>query len=258
MTSQASRDRRPPSRRIADDLRRAIETGHLAPGSRLPSERELARQYGTARNTAREAIRLLGEAGLVIAEHGRGVFVRRQAPLIRLGNDRYSPKYRQTGLSPFLIECAKQGKSGRFEVLRIERIQPPPEVAERLGVPADTKSVLRRENIFFADADPVHHVITYIPWHIADGTGLLEPEVGHPYGIHGILEERGHTMTRLRDEINARMPKANEIEHLRLSPGVPVIEVAHTSIDQHGQPYELTRFVLRADLTGLLYDTPIE
>ena len=258
MTSQTFRDRRPPSRRIADDLRRAIEAGHLAPGSRLPSERELARQYGTARNTAREAIRLLGVAGLVIAEHGRGVFVRREAPLIRLANDRYSPKYRQTGLSPFLIECAKQGKSGRFEVLSIERIQPSSEVAQRLDVPAGTRSVLRRENVFFADADPVHHVITYIPWRIAEGTGLLEPDVGHPYGIHGILEERGHVMTRLRDEINARMPKADEIRHLRLPPGVPVIEVAHTSIDQNGQPYELTRFVMRADLTGLLYDTPIE
>jgi hypothetical protein len=44
------------------------------------------------------------------------VFVRPAAPLIRLGNDRYSPRYRETGLSPFLLECAKQGKTGRFEV----------------------------------------------------------------------------------------------------------------------------------------------
>jgi hypothetical protein len=32
----------------------------------------------------------------------------------------------------------------------------------------------------------------------------------------------------------------------------------HTSLDQDGQPYELTRFVMRADLTGLLYDVPVE
>jgi GntR family transcriptional regulator len=39
---------------------------------------------------------------------------------------------------------------------------------------------------------------------------------------------------------------------------VPVLDVWHTSIDQDGQPYELTRFVMRGDLTGLLYDTPVE
>src|SRR5947207_13248689 len=97
-----------PSRVIADDLRNEIESGELAPGAKLPSERELAEKYGTARNTAREAVRLLTGAGLVIAEHGRGSFVRPITPLIRLGNDRYSPKYRESGLSPFLLECAKQ------------------------------------------------------------------------------------------------------------------------------------------------------
>src|SRR5690349_6951049 len=93
-------DKQPPSRLIADDLRNKIESGDLAPGAKLPSERELAERYGTARNTAREAVRLLAEAGLVIAEHGRGSFVRPITPLIRLGNDRYSPKYRESGPSP--------------------------------------------------------------------------------------------------------------------------------------------------------------
>jgi GntR family transcriptional regulator len=243
---------------IAEDLRTKIESGELAPGAKLPSERELAQEYGTARNTAREAVRLLTEAGLVVAEHGRGSFVRPVAPLIRLGNDRYSPKYRESGLSPFLLECAKQGKTGRFEVLSIDRIQPPPEVAERLNVSPQAKSVLRRENVFYADADPVHRVTTYIPWSIAEGTGLLKEEVPHPYGIHGVLEDQGHTMTRLHEEVRARMPRPDERRYLKLGPGVPVLDVWHTSLDQSGEPYELTEFVMRGDMTGLLYDTPVE
>ena len=258
MTEASGDDRRPASRRIADELRRSIESGELAPGAQLPSERQLAATYGTARNTAREAIRLLADSGLVIAEQGRGAFVRRSAPLIRLGNDRYSPKYRESGMSPFLLECAKQGKTGRFEVLSIGRVEPSDDVAAHLDVPIGSESVVRRENVFYADADPVHRITTYIPWPIAEGTSLLEPEVGHPYGIHGILEERGHTMTRLREEVSARMPTADEVELLHLSPGVPVLDVLHTSIDQAGHPYELTRFVMRTDMTGLLYDAPIE
>ncbi|MFZ0877616.1 MAG: winged helix-turn-helix domain-containing protein, partial [Pseudonocardiaceae bacterium] len=58
-----------PSRRIADAVRSLITTGELAPGDKLPSERELARRFSTARNTAREAIRLLTEEGLVTAQH---------------------------------------------------------------------------------------------------------------------------------------------------------------------------------------------
>ena len=156
------------------------------------------------------------------------------------------------------MECQRVGKAGRFEVLSIERIAPPPEVAERLDLSPRTKSVVRRENVFWADDDPVQRVTTYIPWSIAQGTGLLQDEVGHPYGIHGIFEDRGHVMTRLREEVSARMPTPDERRHLKLSPGVPVLDVLHTSLDQNGEPYELTRFVMRTDMTGLLYDAPVE
>ncbi len=258
MSEEKSAERQPPSRTIAETIRSQIESGELPPGAQLPSERELARTYGTARNTAREAVRILSDAGLVITDHGRGNFVRPHTTLIRLGNDRYSPRHRETGLSPFLLECAKQGKTGRFEVLSIDRVQPPPEVAERLNVPAEAESVLRRENVFYADDDPVNRVTTYIPWDIAEGTGLLEEEVPHQFGIHGVLEERHHVMTRIREEVSTRMPRPDETAALQLRPGVPVLDVWHTSIDQDSEPYELTRFVMRGDMTGLLYDVPVE
>ena len=258
MTSSEGGDRRPASERLADELRRSIESGELPDGAKLPSERELAELHGIARNTARQAIRLLAESGLVVAEHGRGVFVRPAIAVIRLGNDRYSPRYRDTGLSPFLLECAKQGKAGRFQVLSVERVTPPADVATRLKISPDTASALRRENVFWADSDPIQRVTTWLPWALTEDTALLRDEVGHPFGIHGILEERGHTMARILDEISARMPSPDEREHLQLSPGVPVLDVLHTSVDTDGKPYELTRFVMRADLSGLRYDAPVE
>src|SRR4051794_15783610 len=205
MNAGEREERQLPSRTIAEAIRSQIESEELRPGEKLPSERDLASTYGTARNTAREAVRLLSDAGLVITDQGKGSFVRPDTPLIRLGNDRYSPRHRDTGLSPFLLECAKQGKTGRFEVLSIDRGQPPSEVAERLGVSDRTKSVVRRENVFYADQDPVERVTTYIPWTIAKGTGLLQDEVPHQFGIHGVMEDQGHVMTRLREEVSARM-----------------------------------------------------
>ncbi|MGP3999583.1 GntR family transcriptional regulator [Streptomyces sp. 8N706] len=257
MTDQAE-DRRPLSRRIADQLRKEIESGQHAPGAKLPSQRRLAERFGAVRNTVDEALKILAQEGLVVAEHGRGVFVRVKQPLIRLGSDRYSPKYRESGLSPFLVECAKQGKVGRFEVLGIERIKPDKALADRLKVSDKTKSVVRRENVFYADADPVYRVTTWIPWRIAQGTGLLQAEVPHQYGIHGVFEDKGHVMARISDEITARMPTPDEVGYLNVSPGVPVIEVMHTSIDQDGEPYEVTKFVMRADMNGLSYNIPVE
>lgn len=60
---------------IYRDLTRQILSGALAPGSRLPGERELATQYKTNRNTLREAVRRLEQMRLVTVRHGQGVTI---------------------------------------------------------------------------------------------------------------------------------------------------------------------------------------
>lgn len=60
---------------IYEDLLKRILTDDLTPGTRLPSERELAAHYKTNRNTLREAIRKLEHAHLVSVRHGQGVTI---------------------------------------------------------------------------------------------------------------------------------------------------------------------------------------
>jgi DNA-binding FadR family transcriptional regulator len=60
---------------IAQSLRERIERGEWADGSRIPPERELAAQFGVARNTIRRAIGLLGDSIAITREVGRGTFV---------------------------------------------------------------------------------------------------------------------------------------------------------------------------------------
>jgi GntR family transcriptional repressor for pyruvate dehydrogenase complex len=57
-----------------------IELGTLAPGARLPSERELARIFGVSRLAVREAAHRLEARGLVAVRRGAGSFVAFRAP----------------------------------------------------------------------------------------------------------------------------------------------------------------------------------
>jgi GntR family transcriptional regulator, transcriptional repressor for pyruvate dehydrogenase complex len=61
---------------IFDDLQGKILRGEFHPGEKLLGERELAAEYGTNRNTLREAVRKLEQAHMVTVRHGRGVIVR--------------------------------------------------------------------------------------------------------------------------------------------------------------------------------------
>lgn len=65
----------PVSAQVAADIEGEIDSGRLAPDTRLPSEAELAGQYGVARVTVRRAIEMLRERGKVVTVHGRGSFV---------------------------------------------------------------------------------------------------------------------------------------------------------------------------------------
>lgn len=249
-TSSSSVER-PPSQRIADELRSAINNGDLAPGEKLPSERQLASQHDTARNTARQAIAILQSEGLVEAQHGRGVFVREQEPLIRLAHDRYARDRREGEDGPFAAEVKSFGGSPRVEVIAIEAVDPPGAIVERLES-WDVATVLRRRNRYFVDDRPVQLVDTYIPFGVADGTRLDQPNPG-PGGIYEELKRAGFEIMTSDETVTARMPTPAEVEVLSLRAGVPVLEVWHTSRTGEGRPFEVTHFRLAADRNLLSY-----
>jgi GntR family transcriptional regulator len=60
---------------IAAILRDEIGRGVYAPGRPIPSETQLTQRFEVARLTARKAVRLLADEGLVEVVPGRGVYV---------------------------------------------------------------------------------------------------------------------------------------------------------------------------------------
>lgn len=60
---------------VADEIRKRIVVGNLAPGDKLPTERELCDEHQVSRVVVREAIARLRHEGLVASHQGKGVFV---------------------------------------------------------------------------------------------------------------------------------------------------------------------------------------
>src|SRR5215217_1062456 len=214
---------RPVFKQIADRLRAAIERGELEAGAQLPSEQELIGRYGVARGTIRQAVNVLRGEGLVRTEHGRGSFVRDRPPVRRLAHDRFARRHRERGRAAYLAELEAEGRVAQVEVLEVARVKAPDDVAVWLQLAMGTDVVIRRRR-YLADGEPMELATSYLPWKLAEGTPIVEPNTG-PGGVYARLEEHGHRLKRFSEEVTARMPTAEEVRALRLEPGVPVIRL---------------------------------
>ena len=69
----------PKYRRIAEEIRRQMQTGVLQPGDRLPSLAEMRAEHGVTPTTVERIYSVLREDGLIVREQGRGTFVAQPA-----------------------------------------------------------------------------------------------------------------------------------------------------------------------------------
>jgi len=140
-----ARSDRPVYKQIADRLRSAIGDGVYAPGDLVPSEHELAVEYGVARGTARQAIVLLRNEGLIDAVHGLGCFVREPEPIRRLRSGGVSPDWEIIGE----LEDDDEGRpfagalTMTYATTQLERAHPPARIAKLLGLAADAEVLVR-------------------------------------------------------------------------------------------------------------------
>jgi GntR family transcriptional regulator len=250
-------------KQIADRLRAAIATGELAPGEQVASEHELSAEYGVARGTARQAIMLLRNEGLIEAVHGLGCFVREPEPIERLRPDRLSHGWeigRDPGGPP--PEAGLHGAIGgrmaaapeelmEFETRQLGKARAPADVAALLGLPDGAAVLLRRWETRFGDS--VRAIASsYVPWAVATAVGLMDIETGP--AIYLAMADSGHRATRLIEEVQARMPSAAEAQKLEVRDGVPVLSVQRVNYTADGRAVEVSVTVMSADRYRLVYE----
>jgi GntR family transcriptional regulator len=245
---------RPVYKQIADAIRDAVATGELAPGAKVPSESELVRMFGVAQGTVRNALGLLRAEGLLVAEHGKGVFVRTRPPMQRRAYDRFLRAHRDAGKAAYTVDAEAQGIKHDVEVYKVGPEIVPDEIADRLDVPVGS-TVLIRSRRYLHDGTPMEIATSYIPWLLADGTAMTEENPG-PGGIYARIEEAGHRLGKFTEDVTARMPAADEAKALHLPSGTPVMRVLRTAYDTDGVPVEVCDTVMTADLFVLSYELP--
>lgn len=243
----------PAYRQVADHIRAQIDTGEYPPGAKLPSERDLVESYGVSRPTIRDAIGLLRAEGVVIAEHGRGVFVRPTGGLVRLS--RLSRAARQANRSAFLGDAAAGGFTATVRV-KIYFDSADDRAAELLGVEPGTELCVR-DRVMSADGVAVQLAVSRLPRTITKGTAIEHEDTGVG-GVHSRLEEAGYPVGHFTETVGARMPTPVESSALQITSGTPILTVTRVAYAMDDTPLEVNDIVLAADRYELAYDIPAE
>ena len=216
---------------VAQQLEHAIETGELAPGTRLDGELALANQLGVSRPTLRRAIEYLVD---------RGYLVRRRA----VGTQVVHPKVRRpVELSSLYDDLTASRKNPRTTVLSIDRVPATDAVAHALGLEEGT-GVLAIERLRYADGQPLAIMRNWLP------LGLVELDAGRleQAGLYQLMRAGGIKLHLASQTIGARGASGAEAKLLQASRGEPLLTMTRTTYNENGQPVELGDHLYRASL----------
>lgn len=151
--------------------------------------------------TGRQALGALKAEWLLIAEHGRGVFVRTTPMVRRAASDRFARKHREAGEAAFIAEAQGIGAPSVDE-LEVGHENATLELRDALGLPARSK-VLARRRRYLIDGHPVEMAESYVPSSIAKGTQIEERHTG-PGGTYARDWVQGADGRRKQSDEQAR------------------------------------------------------
>jgi GntR family transcriptional regulator len=239
-------------KQVAAILREAIRRGDYRPGTTLPSQPDLARQYGLNQSSISRAVAMLQAEGWVRTEHGKGSVVLDMPTVKRVR--RMGTDYRSSeGRSSYAEELAEVGLAPRTELVRWGVEPASDEIAGILEMdPESQGQVLVRRRHMFADEMPVQLATSYVPLDVAGSADLAMPDTG-PSGIYARLAERGFGPVRFTEDIEVRSATAEEADFLEVAGGQPVFSILRTAFDTDGRRVEVCVNILAALRWRLTY-----
>ena len=203
----------------------------LAPGTALPTERELAERFETSRTTVRQAIAELVVEGRVERTQGRGTFVAQ-------------PKLMQVRqLTSFSKDLQAQGRRPGSVMLKINEEPADDEVSAHLEVAPGTP-IHRVERLRTAADETIAHEIAHLAGPLPD----LANQLARRGSLYLTLDEAfGIQLASVEDVVETALADPVEADLLGVDTGLPILLVHRTGRDANGRPVEWTRSVFRGD-----------
>ena len=214
---------------VAQFLEKRIESGEIAPGTRLDNEIALADQFGLSRPTMRRAIEYLVDRGFLVRKRGVGTQV-------------VQPKVRRpVELSSLYDDLRDAGREPRTRVLSFA-VEPPPEVvAEALSIGTDS-SVYSIERLRLTGDEPLSIMHNWVPIDVV----TLDHDVLEARGLYDVLRSSGVTLKIAIQTIGGRAARNEEARLLAERPGAPLLTMSRTAYDETGRAVEYGSHVYRA------------
>lgn len=216
---------------LARELASLISSGTVAPGDRLPGERDLCRRFGTSRDTVRRALAQLREEGLIEADPQRGWFVSSTS----VGEP--------NALLSFSEMARARGLAATSRVVRQEVRRADLDEAEALGV-APGVELFEVERIRMLEDVPVSVERSRIP--LAVAPGLTETDLSAS-SLYETLRAEGAAPARANYTLQAVAADASLAPVLDLEVGAPLLKATATTYDDAGRRIELSDAAFRGD-----------
>lgn len=222
---------------IRDTLRDEIAIGQYRGGDRLPTEARLADRFGVNRHTVRRALADLGEAGLVHARRGAGVFVAHTQTAYPLGR---RVRFHQN------LHAAGQAPAKR--TLSLETRNADPREAEALRLEPDER-VQVYEGLSFANDLPIAVFRSVFP---ATRFPRILEALAETNSVTAALARQGVTdYTRASTEVTAKPASATMAMQLQIKAGDPILRTVSLNVDPSGTPVEYGRTWFAGDRVAL-------
>jgi DNA-binding GntR family transcriptional regulator len=213
---------------LSQAMERAISDGSLPAGSKLENELLLAQHYGLSRPTVRRAVQELVDKGMLVRKRGVGTQVIQ--PHVR----------RSVELTSLYDDLARGGEAPSTEVLSLERMPAPADVALELDIAAGEEVVALRR-LRRTRGEPLAILTNYLP-------GGFEPTVAEltERGLYQYLRSQGVHLRVAHQRIGARLARADEARLLDEPPRSALLTMQRTAFDDKGVPVEHGRHAYRA------------
>lgn len=240
----------PMYRQIADDLRRQIESGKLAPGAQLRTELELREKYEASRNTVRDAVKWLITRGLVETRPGQGTFVVRTInPFVTTLTRKPDTASGASG-DTYIWEVAAERRTPTTSDPRVEIQKADSSVAAELQVAVNSSLVSRHQQRYI-DGTPWSLQTSFYPMSLVE-QGALEL-IQAPDIEGGTIQylQRALSIKEVgwRDTLTVRAPDEPETMFFKLPDDgrVSVVETRRTAFAEDSTPVRLTVTAYPAD-----------